>query len=529
MWRRRCRRGTISLEPAPPGDKLCLPALTVLRCDNPEVVAHSPRTLEGNSHVSQGIPTATPSLHPEDGPHGARRLTSQDRAGHLPPAAPPVCAPARRRRHAPGRRAGNGVPGCDGLRRSPPPSRCASWTGRTPARTPARRNWPVPGSCVCPPASKRPARSCAGRRRPRRPKDRRLSARGVAVPAAHGPGRLGLPVQPEDQVQGPAGGPVAHRQGVGHNPAERFADCDAYAGGLEAVGREAPAAASETPTAAETPRSGSAMSSPATRRRQERHPPCLRPRPPRRGLALHATGPLSRRGAIGRGGMGDVYLGYEEALQRSVAIKVLPAELARDDDFMRRFHAEATAVAKLTHPNIVPIYFIGQDAGCHFFAMRYVAGESLDRLLARADRLGVDETLGVLGQCLAGLGAAHQAGLIHRDVKPGNILLDGKTGVAGGRLRAGQDGRQRRRHDGHRHGAGHAGLHRPGAGAGPRRGRPGRSIRSGSVGLPDAQRPAALSGGHAQRHASSTPTRRRRRWARRPRRRRDRWRRSWTS
>ena len=95
--------------------------------------------------------------------------------------------------------------------------------------------------------------------------------------------------------------------------------------------------------------------------------------------------------------MGDVYLGYEEALQRPVAIKVLPADLARDDDFVRRFHAEATAVAKLAHPNIVPIYFIGQDAGCHFFVMQYVEGESLDRLLARKGRLGVDGGAGRAG------------------------------------------------------------------------------------------------------------------------------------
>src|SRR6266478_5157405 len=86
---------------------------------------------------------------------------------------------------------------------------------------------------------------------------------------------------------------------------------------------------------------------------------------------------------IGHGGMGDVYRGYERDLDRQVAIKVLPAELARSDDFVRRFRTEATAVAKLNHPNIVPIHFIGEDEGHHFFAMQYVEGESLAELLAR--------------------------------------------------------------------------------------------------------------------------------------------------
>ena len=155
------------------------------------------------------------------------------------------------------------------------------------------------------------------------------------------------------------------------------------------------------------------------------------PSPPAsRGLPFTRLGHYRIDRRIGRGGMGDVYLGYEEALQRPVAIKVLPAELARDDDYVRRFHAEATAVARLTHPNIVPIYFIGQDAGFHFFAMQYVEGESLDRRLARRGRLGVDETLTILEQCLAGLGAAHRAGLVHRDVKPGNVLLEAESGRA---------------------------------------------------------------------------------------------------
>ena len=94
---------------------------------------------------------------------------------------------------------------------------------------------------------------------------------------------------------------------------------------------------------------------------------------------------------------------------------------------MRRFHAEAAAAAKLTHPNVVPIYFIGEDAGHHFFAMQYVEGESLADLLARRGNSSVGETLAIIEQVLAGLAAAHAQGLVHRDIKPANILLDAAT------------------------------------------------------------------------------------------------------
>ncbi|HEY3968800.1 MAG TPA: protein kinase [Planctomycetaceae bacterium] len=133
---------------------------------------------------------------------------------------------------------------------------------------------------------------------------------------------------------------------------------------------------------------------------------------------------------IGHGGMGDVYLGYEQALDRKVAIKVLPADLARSDDFVRRFRTEATAVAKLNHPNIVPIHLIGEDQGHHFYVMQFVEGESLAERLGREERLGVVETLKIVEQALAGLAAAHDQGMVHRDIKPGNILLDSRSGRA---------------------------------------------------------------------------------------------------
>lgn len=133
---------------------------------------------------------------------------------------------------------------------------------------------------------------------------------------------------------------------------------------------------------------------------------------------------------IGRGGMGDVYRGYERTLDRVVAVKVLPVDLARSSDFVRRFRSEATAVAKLNHPNIVPIHFIGEDQGHHYYAMQFVDGESLADLLNRKGRLSVEEALPIVEQALAGLAAAHKAGMVHRDIKPGNILLDRSSGRA---------------------------------------------------------------------------------------------------
>ncbi|HUG70885.1 MAG TPA: protein kinase [Pirellulaceae bacterium] len=129
-------------------------------------------------------------------------------------------------------------------------------------------------------------------------------------------------------------------------------------------------------------------------------------------------------GRIGRGGMGDVYEGYERALKRTVAIKVLPHDLARHHDLVRRFHEEASAAARLSHPNIIQIHFIGEDSDHHFFAMQYVNGDSLAALLAYRGKLTIEETLAITEQVLSALAAAHKHEMVHRDVKPGNILID---------------------------------------------------------------------------------------------------------
>lgn len=152
--------------------------------------------------------------------------------------------------------------------------------------------------------------------------------------------------------------------------------------------------------------------------------------------AHNASIPFSRLGhydvlaRIGRGGMGEVYRGYEPALDRPVALKVLPDSLARQPEAVRRFVVEASAAARLQHPHVVQIFFIGEDSGRHFFAMELVDGESLAEVLRRSDRLSISRTLEIAEQCLNGLAAAHEQGLVHRDIKPANILIERKTGRA---------------------------------------------------------------------------------------------------
>ena len=151
------------------------------------------------------------------------------------------------------------------------------------------------------------------------------------------------------------------------------------------------------------------------------------------GMRLDVPGCLGAyelRDRIGAGGMGEVYLGYDWTLGRRVALKVLPAELARHTDFVQRFYTEASAAARLMHPNVIPIHFIGEDQGRHFFVMPYIEGESLAARLSRQGRLSVDEALPIVDDLLSGLAAAHAQGLVHRDIKPGNILLEAPSGRA---------------------------------------------------------------------------------------------------
>jgi serine/threonine protein kinase len=131
---------------------------------------------------------------------------------------------------------------------------------------------------------------------------------------------------------------------------------------------------------------------------------------------------------LGRGGMGAVYRAEDVRLGRKVALKLLAPGLAENDRFRERFLRESQLAASLDHPHIVPIYAAGEVEGQLYLAMRYVEGYDLKQLLARDERLEPDRALVLLGQVADALDAAHERGLIHRDVKPGNVLIAGRSG-----------------------------------------------------------------------------------------------------
>src|SRR6266496_1744047 len=134
-------------------------------------------------------------------------------------------------------------------------------------------------------------------------------------------------------------------------------------------------------------------------------------------------------GEIGRGGMGVVFKARDERLKRQVAVKVLPPELAFREEIRLRFVREAETAARLSHPHIVPIHSVGEGPdGLVYFVMAYVDGESLGAKLKRRGRLPPDEARRIMLETADALGAAHALGIIHRDVKPDNILLEGSRG-----------------------------------------------------------------------------------------------------
>lgn len=138
------------------------------------------------------------------------------------------------------------------------------------------------------------------------------------------------------------------------------------------------------------------------------------------------------RSRIARGGMATVYLAVDQRLDRDVALKVMHADLAQDQEFLRRFVREARSAARLSHPGVVAVYDQGQDDGSWFLVMEYVAGHTLRDLLNERGRLTPREALALLDPVLDALAAAHWNGIIHRDIKPENVLLadDGRVKVA---------------------------------------------------------------------------------------------------
>ncbi len=147
----------------------------------------------------------------------------------------------------------------------------------------------------------------------------------------------------------------------------------------------------------------------------------------RLGQALGSS--FTLEGEIGRGGMGVVYHARDERLKRKVAVKVLPPELAFREEIRTRFLREAETAARLSHPHIVPIHSVGEGPdGLVYFVMAYVDGESLAARLKRRERLPAEEARRILMETADALGAGHALGIIHRDVKPDNILLEGSRG-----------------------------------------------------------------------------------------------------
>src|SRR3989442_3704810 len=149
-------------------------------------------------------------------------------------------------------------------------------------------------------------------------------------------------------------------------------------------------------------------------------------------MTLSVGTKLSRyeiRAKIGEGGMGEVYLARDTQLDRSIALKILTAEVARDQQRLRRFLQEARAASALSHPNVAHIYEIGEAEGAHFIAMEYIEGQTLDAKIGGRP-LSVTEIVDLGIQLAEALDEAHSKHIIHRDIKPSNIVV-----TQGGRLK----------------------------------------------------------------------------------------------
>lgn len=127
--------------------------------------------------------------------------------------------------------------------------------------------------------------------------------------------------------------------------------------------------------------------------------------------------------SIGEGGMANVYLAYDTILDRNVAVKVLRGDLASDEKFVRRFQREALAASSLYNENIVEVYDVGEDNGQYYIVMEYIDGKHLKTLLKKRGKLTIPEAVDIMSQIASGLSVAHDQYLIHRDIKPQNIMI----------------------------------------------------------------------------------------------------------
>ncbi|MBR4795259.1 MAG: serine/threonine protein kinase, partial [Lachnospiraceae bacterium] len=134
---------------------------------------------------------------------------------------------------------------------------------------------------------------------------------------------------------------------------------------------------------------------------------------------------------IGAGGMSDVYKAIDTLIERDVAIKVLKPEYSEDVNFLTKFHTEAKAAGVLQNPNIVNVYDVGSENKLHYIVMEYVEGITLKTYIEKCERISVKESLAIAIQVANGIRAAHNKGIIHRDIKPQNIMvsIDGKAKV----------------------------------------------------------------------------------------------------
>ena len=214
------------------------------------------------------------------------------------------------------------------------------------------------------------------------------------------------------------------------------------------------------------------------------------------------------RGVAGRGGMGIVYRALHVPLKREVALKVLAAGISTDEEFRTRFRHEFEAAASIQHPNVIPIYHAGEQDGLLYVTMRYVDGTDLARLIAVETRLDPIRAAVIIGQVAAALDAAHRAGLVHRDVKPANVLIEApgrERARAADRLRA--DEVPALRHAGHAggHARRHLRLHRARAAQRAAGRRPHRRLRARLRALPGAHRPRPVPARHARGQALRPP------------------------
>lgn len=144
------------------------------------------------------------------------------------------------------------------------------------------------------------------------------------------------------------------------------------------------------------------------------------------GQKITHLGEFRLKRKLGAGGMGDVYLAEQESLDRRVAVKTLKKKFASDPKFVERFYREAKAMAKLDHPNVVRCYAVGEDHGFHYVAIEYIDGKSMQDWMNELKQLSVGDATYIILACLDALSHAHESKIIHRDIKPDNILVTSK-------------------------------------------------------------------------------------------------------